>query len=126
MAVLFPKQLTMGTIYYQKYELEGGIWRVPINGGVEKKVSEITDAGFDIKHMKYWSVTETGIYFLVPNSDKSYKIKFYDFATEKVSDAVGDYKIPPNITERIATNGEDFLFTTNKRLSNIMLAELPQ
>lgn len=53
-------------------------------------------------------------------------MKFYNFATEKVTVAVGSDKIPKNIFGTIATDGTNFLFNVREKFSNIMLAELPQ
>src|SRR5580692_9969314 len=61
-------------LYYSRLE-GGGIWTVPVNGGVEE---QITDA----LHHGYWghfSVVDSGIYFLDADAKPGPTILFYDF-----------------------------------------------
>lgn len=121
-------------LYYTKSRFSGGIWRVSVDGGFEEEVKAFTENGY--KHFvknklnesgSHWTMTKKGIYFLTVDTDKNHKIKFYDFATEKVSEILSKDKIPPTAQTSFETNGKDFLFTVREsRDSNIMLANLSQ
>ncbi len=123
------------TFYYTKSKHDGGIWRMPMFGGPEEFMQNLSDAGFKQKYSEdvdefgsQWTMTDEGIYFLARNSGGNFLIKFYNFSTEQISQAVGDYKIPENIYFRseLITNGTDFFFCLRgDRTSSIMLAELP-
>ncbi len=123
------------TIYYTKSKHRGGIWRSSVDRGAEEFVQEISDAGFKQKYSEdlneyanQWTMTNNGIYFLAQNSERNFLIKFYDFVSEQIADAPGDYKMPKNIDLLcgIETNGNDIFFCARgPRISNIMLVKLP-
>jgi Tol biopolymer transport system component/DNA-binding winged helix-turn-helix (wHTH) protein len=122
------------TLYFTKSQASGGIWRMSIDGGIEEKVQEITDAGFSNQFVNkrdeygnQWTVKENGIYFLARSSDNTYKLKFYDFNSEQIKDLELEQEILQNIDTQfgMATDGESFLFSVRDPiLSNIFLAEL--
>lgn len=98
------------------------MWRVGAEGGAEEVVPEFEAAGFS----DFWTITEAGIYFIVPVSDQSFKMKFYDFADGQVKDAPGDYKIPSNLDGTfITTDGNVLLCTVMEKASRLILANLP-
>ena len=119
-------------LYYTKSRYNGGIWRVPVDGGVEEEVKAFTENGFEHfvkdkinEYGAHWAMTKNGIYFLTVDAENESKIKFFDFATESVAEILDNDKIPPSANTSFASNGKDFLFTVKESAdSNIMLAEL--
>lgn len=112
------------TVFYTKANESADLWRVPADGGAEEKLPEFARAGF----IKNWTMTRSGIYFIVRDSDQTLKIKFYDFADEKIKDIPGNYKIPENLFGNLdaTADGDVFLFSLeDQNASSIMLAELP-
>ena len=98
------------------------MWRVGAEGGAEEVVPEFEAAGFS----DFWTITEAGIYFIVPVSDQSFKMKFYDFADGQVKDAPGNYKITSSLDGNIiSTDGTVLLCTVLEKSSRLMLADLP-
>lgn len=83
-------------LYYAKYE-KGGIWRMPLQGGEEAEVlDEVSGGGWP-----NWGITSKGIYFLRFDKSPHATIRFFDFATTKVTpiwtfdkDRVGDSLFP--------------------------------
>ena len=111
------------TVYFTKTGFPGELWRVPAEGGsAEELVPEFEAAGF----FNTWLMSEAGIYFIVPVAEKSFDLKFYDFAGGQVKDAPGKYKIPPHLDGTIfATDGNILLCSVMERSSQLMLADLP-
>ncbi len=113
------------TIFYIKSFGANELWQIPAEGGEEKLIPEITAAGFAGR----WSATQTGIYFLVPNTDQSFNIKFYDFALGEIKGIAGNYKIPYNVfaSGSASPDGNVFIYSAEEpNTSRLMLAELPQ
>jgi hypothetical protein len=67
-------------VYYAKGQNIGGLWRVPVNGGVETPVMELPEAGY----WGYWSLSEEGVYF-VNTRATPHVISFLDFGTRRVT-----------------------------------------
>ena len=110
------------TVYFTKTGFPREFWRVPAEGGAEEIVPEFEAAGF----YNTWTITEAGVYFIVPVSDQSFKMKFYDFADRQVKDAPGGYQIPPRLDGTIiTTDGNALLCTVLEKSSRLMLADLP-
>jgi len=110
------------TVFFIKTEFPKEFWRVPAEGGAEEIVPEFEAAGF----YNTWTMTQAGIYFIVPVSDQSFKMKFYGFADGQVKDAPGNYKIPSNLDGNIiTTDGNVFLCSVMEKSSRLMLATLP-
>jgi Tol biopolymer transport system component len=68
-------------VYYAKGRDLPGIWRVPVDGGEEKKILE----GPPPTAWGYFSVTEKGIYFADNPNHANPGVYFFDFKTEKSS-----------------------------------------
>lgn len=65
-------------LYYARDRRVPGIWRVPVDGGLETLVTDQPYFGF-------WDVTATGIYYLdVTVKGAEHPILLYDFATKSV------------------------------------------
>ncbi len=129
--VIYSKPALDGKLIYYVKSSSDGIWQISTDDGTEEKIKAISDAGFKNAMTNepdgtpdHWKVTDKGIYFLIRKPDKSYEMKFYDFATETVTEAVGSDKIPKNILGLFATDGTNFLFNVEEKVSNIMLADL--
>jgi Tol biopolymer transport system component/DNA-binding winged helix-turn-helix (wHTH) protein len=110
------------TIYYSK-ENAAGLWRVPVNGGDELPVAELSDAGLS----NSWSVTSAGIYFIARAEQPPYKTKFYDFSTAQTKETLGVDKLPPRLFAGFSASadGKTFLYALfDQNASSIMLAEV--
>jgi hypothetical protein len=68
-------------IYYTKFQ-QGGIWSIPANGGKESLVvPDMPQLGY----WGYWTVTHDGLYLLDADAEPRPTIKFYSFATHRLS-----------------------------------------
>jgi Tol biopolymer transport system component/DNA-binding winged helix-turn-helix (wHTH) protein len=67
-------------LYYVKF-FSPGIWRMPLEGGEEQRITDQPDAWF----WAYWDVTDTGLYFFDVAAVPKPEIKFYDFHTHKIT-----------------------------------------
>ncbi|MBL8208377.1 MAG: serine/threonine-protein kinase [Blastocatellia bacterium] len=67
--------------YYTKGRGVSGIYSVPANGGEEKLVPELKDAGY----WRSWTVANEGICFPIKKSDSEWAIRFFSFATRRTT-----------------------------------------
>jgi len=65
-------------VYYSKGRGKAGIWRVPIDGGLEEPVIPAYPAGF---HCRSWMLVEDGIYYVNTQDDTRPFVDFLRFAT---------------------------------------------
>jgi len=77
-------------LYYTKGRGPGGIWQVPVEGGEERQVPELTNAGY----WRYWAVLNDGIYFVSKEATSAPSIKFFSFATRQVTPIATPEKEP--------------------------------
>jgi Tol biopolymer transport system component len=70
--------------YYTKARGEYGIYSVPAEGGEEKLVPELSRAGY----WRSWGVVKEGIYFIAKESAPRQTIRFFSFATRRVTPLV--------------------------------------
>src|SRR5215204_4528440 len=109
-------------LYYTKGRGSGGIWQVPVAGGEERQVSELLGAA----HWRYWAVLDDGIYFVSPAASARPALKFYSFATRRVTQ-LGVLERdplhgPPGLT--VSPDGRSILYAqADQRSSDIMLVE---
>jgi len=68
-------------LYYTKGRGPDGIWQIPVAGGEERQVPELIDAA----HWRYWAMQDKGIYFVAPVASARPAIKFFSFATHRVT-----------------------------------------
>jgi Tol biopolymer transport system component len=68
-------------LYYTKGRGPGGIWQIPVAGGEERPVPELIDAAY----WRYWAMQDKGIYFVAPVASARPAIKFFSFATHRVT-----------------------------------------
>ncbi len=67
--------------YYTKARGEYGIYSVPANGGEEKLAPELSQAGY----WRSWGVVRQGLYFISKESGLHQTVRFFSFATRKVT-----------------------------------------
>ncbi len=109
-------------LYYTKGRGPGGIWQVPVGGGEEKQVPELLDAGY----WRYWAVTDDGIYFASPVASARPALKFFSFATQRVTQfgvlERDPLQGPPGLT--VSPDGRWVLYAqADQSISDIMLVE---
>jgi Tol biopolymer transport system component len=68
-------------LYYTKGRGPEGIWQIPVAGGEERQVPELIDAAY----WRYWAMQDKGIYFVAPVASARPAIKFFSFATHRVT-----------------------------------------
>ena len=109
-------------LYYTKGRGPGGIWQAPVAGGEERQVPELLDAGY----WRYWAVLDDGIYFVSPAAAARPALKFYSFATRRVTQLGvlerDPIQGPPGLT--VSPDGRSILYAqTDQSISDIMLVE---
>ena len=67
--------------YFTKNRGVYGIWSVPVEGGEEKPVPELSRSGY----WRSWGVLEQGIYFISKETGSRQSVKFFSFATKQVT-----------------------------------------
>ena len=83
-------------IYYTKFQ-QGGIWSIPTNGGEESLVvPDMPQLGY----WGYWTVTKDGLDPLDADAEPRPTIKFYSFATNRLSPVLS-LEQPPALGSRI-------------------------
>jgi len=107
-------------LYYTKFD-SGGIFRVPVNGGDEVKILDEPPAG----GWGYFGVVSDGIYFAGPEDDRA-AIKFYDFASHKITHVAfwekGPFTGAPGMGA--SPDGKWILYVQlDEARNNLMLAE---
>jgi Tol biopolymer transport system component len=77
-------------LYYSK-QGPAGIWRVPVDGGDEMPIPELAEAA---GRQRYWSLTDSGIYFVQMRTTLGPVLKFFDFQTHAVTQVLALDKDP--------------------------------
>lgn len=109
-------------LYYTKGRGPGGIFQIPVAGGEERQVPELLSAGY----WRYWAVVNEGIYFVSPVPTARPAIKFFSFATRRVTQ-IGvlerdPLQGPPGLT--VSPDGRWVLYSqADQSISDIMLVE---
>ena len=70
--------------YYSKGRGVYGLYSVPANGGEEKLVPELKDAGY----WRSWTVANEGLCFITKKSESEWAIRFFSFATRRTASLV--------------------------------------
>jgi Tol biopolymer transport system component len=110
------------SLYYTKGRGSGGIWQMPVAGGQERQLPELLNAGY----RRYWAVQDKGIYFVSPVSGARAAIRFFSFATHRVT-KIGvmekdPLQGPPGLT--VSPDGRSVLYAqADQSISDIMLVE---
>jgi Tol biopolymer transport system component/DNA-binding winged helix-turn-helix (wHTH) protein len=109
-------------LYYTKGRFLPGIWRVPVMGGEETLVLDQHRAG----ELRFWAVTEKGIYFASAENPAQPRIEFFDFATNRVATIVALEKLLQKQTSGLAVSPDGRWLTwsqIDQVSSDIMLME---
>ena len=109
-------------IYYAKGRDLPGIWRVPVDGGEEKKIID----GPPPTGWGYFAVTDKGIYYGDVPNHTNMGVFFFDFKTEKSSLALAlehfGSEGAPGMS--VSPDGRYILYTTlNQPTVNVMLVD---
>jgi Tol biopolymer transport system component/DNA-binding winged helix-turn-helix (wHTH) protein len=109
-------------LYYSKSYGPLGIWRMPVEGGQEEQLPELINAA----RRRYWAVGQAGIYFVPYEEHTPPTIKFFSFATGRVTPLAVVEKGPlawlPGLA--VSPDGRWLLYTQeDQRSSDIMLVE---
>lgn len=94
-----------------------------LGGAEERAAADLSEAGY----WRYWTVTQTGVYFLAQIADSFYPIKFYDFESRQ-SKTIAQTEQPPIWTFpglSVSRDAKKILYTQSEQNANsVMLAEL--
>lgn len=71
-------------LYFSKGRGAYGLWTVPVEGGEEKPVPELKDAGY----WRSWGIVKEGIYFISKENTPRPTIKFFSFASRRITPLV--------------------------------------
>jgi Tol biopolymer transport system component len=85
------------SVYYAKSHNVKGLWRISVNGGEEVPVLEFPEVGY----WGYWAVAEKGIYFVATDARPN-ALKFFDFATRRVTHVASLEKTPVQFDSGLA------------------------
>jgi Tol biopolymer transport system component/DNA-binding winged helix-turn-helix (wHTH) protein len=106
------------TIYYSRLE-GGGIWKIPVGGGQEDRVT-------DSLHLGYWghfAVTENGIYLVDSDAEGGPAIMYYDFQTGRLSLVLTFTQYPtPWFPNLAASRDGRMLFYATVEFQNTMIS----
>jgi dipeptidyl aminopeptidase/acylaminoacyl peptidase len=108
-------------IYYTKFQ-QGGIWSVPASGGAESLVvPDLPQLGY----WGYWTVTHDGLYLLDADAEPRPTIKFYSFATHRLSPVLSLEQYPshwaPNLSA--SRDGRSIVYGEWSGMTVIQMAE---
>ena len=109
-------------LYYTKGRGPGGIWQIPVTGGEERQVPELLEAA----HWRYWAVQDSGIYFVAPVASARPAIKFFSFATRRVTQLGALERHPVQGPSGLASSpdGRWLLYAqVDQSVSDLMLVE---
>ncbi len=109
-------------IYYSKFIDASGLWRIPVEGGEESLILDQLQAGY----WDSWAVVEEGIYFIDRETKPHATIKFFSFASRRVTQitAIEKNPIPRGPRLAVSPDGRWILYTQlDQSGSDIMLVE---
>ena len=105
-------------LYYSKYE-QGGVWRIPLQGGQETEVLRDMDGGA----WPNWGLGADGIYFLKLGKFPLVTIDFFEFATGKAI-PVWTLEKEPGWGLSLSQDGKSIVYIQNEFAeSNLMLVK---
>lgn len=104
-------------LYYAKYE-QGGIWKMPLQGGAESKVlGDIGGGG----SWAEWALRSNGIYYLKEDKYPHVSIDLFDFATRKAI-PIWNLEKEPGWGLSMSSDGKSIVYIQNEYSeSNLML-----
>jgi Tol biopolymer transport system component len=107
-------------LYYVKF-FSPGIWRMPLSGGAEERITDQPEAWY----WAHWDVTDSGLYFFDIAASPRPEIKFYDFQTRRITavlqtDGQERYWTPGVSASR---NGRTIYYAAQYSNATIMITE---
>ena len=112
-----------GTLVYFTKREWGPIWTVPVDGGPEKLLPELKH--FD-KIFRSWGVVDRGIYFISRQDGPRQTIRFFSFATRRITSLVTlDKEVIWNYPDvALSSDGRQLLFAClDQEVNDLMLVE---
>jgi hypothetical protein len=108
--------------YFSKKDWVQGIWAVPVEGGAEHLVPEFSQIG----HWRSWGLLPQGLYFITKEDVPRPTIRFYSFATRRITPLVTVEKEPlplhPGLA--LAPDGRWLLYAQrDQTVNDLMLME---
>jgi len=105
-------------LYYAKFD-SAGIWKMPVQGGEEKRVLDQPSGGTAWRN---WVLAQNGIYFLNETNPNA-TVSFFDFDTHKII-PLWTLTKPPGKGLSVSIDGRSILYVQNEFLqSNLMLVK---
>jgi len=108
-------------LYYAKFD-SPGLWKMPVEGGVESLVLDQLQTGY----WGAWAVADRGIYFINPEATPRAAIEFFSFAARRITRIALLEKEPAKFSPNLALSpdGRSILYTQLDQSGNdIMLVE---
>ncbi len=109
-------------LYYFRNDRHDGIWTAPVEGGAEEVIPELAD----VKPTRSWAVRADGIVFFQHSSGLAPLIRFFDFATRRVTTILTPER-PPGMTAPgldLSPDGRRLLYTqVDHRIEGLMMLE---
>ena len=108
--------------YFSKKGWVYGLWSVPVEGGEEKPVPEFNRIGY----WRSWGVLPQGIYFITKEDAPPQTIRFYSFATQRITPLATVEKAPLDVQPGLAMSpdGRWLLYAQrDQTVNDIMLME---
>jgi Tol biopolymer transport system component len=107
-------------LYYVKF-FSPGIWRMPLSGGAEERITDQPQAWY----WAHWDITDSGLYFFDIAASPRPGIKFYDFQTHRITpvlqtDGQERYWTPGVSASR---NGRTIYYAVEYSNATIMITE---
>ncbi len=114
-------------IYYTKNSPDVGLRRISTTTTAENfdeaQIPKLNNEGFQ----NVWTLTKNGIYFIANADHSPFKIKFYDFSNERISEIAETDKFNASAFAgmTVSPDGKTIVFAQfDQNASNIMLAEI--
>ena len=114
-------------IYYTKNSPDVGLYRVSaaatFENSDETPIAQVNNQGFQ----NTWTLAGNGIYFIASADRSPYKIKFFDFSTERISEIAETDKFNASgfAGMTVSPDGKSIVFAQfDQNASSIMLAEI--
>jgi Tol biopolymer transport system component/DNA-binding winged helix-turn-helix (wHTH) protein len=107
-------------LYYSRFE-GGGIWRVPVDGGSEDRITEALHRGY----WGHFAVSEAGLYLLDVDVNPSPTILYYNFQTRQLTPVLRLQQSPIPWTANLGASrdGRTLLFAEGESKSSITMVE---
>jgi Tol biopolymer transport system component/DNA-binding winged helix-turn-helix (wHTH) protein len=107
-------------VYYGKFFCSG-IWRMPIDGGLEERILNLPEPWY----LGYWDISENGIYFYDIAATPRPAIKYYDFKTRQTTTVLEPegkaVEWAPGIS--VSRDGRTLLFAESHWTTTLMVAD---